>query len=361
MKVANITWITYLNFGTFLQAYALQEYIKSVGIQCTTLNDATKVEKHLNWKLKIKKLYWSLQQDYRLFMRSQEQSRMLYEDFKSKYIKLEWHADEPNYLNKEYDCFVCGSHQIWNPYSLRNKHAGFYYAEFACKKKVAYAPSVGVSSIPDDCLPRFKNLINDFSFLSAREREGKEIMQKLTGKCVLQVVDPTLLVGKDQWENFVRKQNVKPYVLGYFLTPNNRYINAAKEYAREKGLEFRMLYTDRKYRSVTDKLITAGPIEFLQAIHDAHIVFTDSFHGSIFSVIFRTPFVTFKRFRNSATSQNSRVENLLKTMGLSDRLIDENEVHQINSLKEIDFDDVWKRLSPMIDKSKKYLVDAIKE
>jgi len=361
-KIANITWITYHNYGTFLQAYALQQYINSLGYQSIVLNDEFIIENKISWKAEIRRMIGKLNKDYRMFLRSQKDSANLYKQFKREHIVLDNNISDIDYLNRVYDCFVCGSDQIWNPFSFKNTKNDFFYADFAKKKKVAYAPSIGVASIPKEYVERFKKLIQDFSFLSARERQGKEVMEKLTGKIVYEVVDPTLLLGQGEWRKLINNSHkaTQKYVLGYFLTPNPIYINIAKEYAHEMGYEFRMLYTNRSYSAVADKLITAGPVEFLKAIHNAQYVFTDSFHGSIFSSIFRIQFVTFKRFKNTITSQNSRVENLLRIMNLENHLIGIEDISKIYTLEKIDFNNVWERLSSIIEESKQYLSVALK-
>lgn len=360
-RIANITWITYRNFGTFLQAYALQRYIQSLGYYSAILNDESKIDKHFNWKFEIKKIVWRMSSNYRAFLCANRLSRQMYEAFKKDNLVIENNVYDTDYLNNTYDCFVCGSDQIWNPFSLANPKAGFYYADFSKIKKVAYAPSMGITSVPPEYVSKFKQLIGSFSCLSAREKQGKAIMESLTGGKVANVVDPTLLLDYSEWEKLIEHRTEEgKYVLGYFLTPNPLYINAAKEYAHARGLEFRMLYTDKSYSSIADRLIMAGPKEFLQAIHDAQEVFTDSFHGSIFASIFRVQFITFKRFRNTIKSQNSRVENLLGSMNIENRFIGEEDIDKIESLEKIDFNEAWNKLSVLIDESKSYLKNALK-
>lgn len=353
-KIANITWITYPNFGTFLQAYALQQYIISLGYEDVILDDSTVINNHVDWKFRVKKWIWSLGKTYRRYINSQKIAQKLYGRFKEEHILIESNVKDVKRLNETYDCFVCGSDQIWNPFSLSNPKSGFFYADFAEKKKISYAPSIGVSSVPSDFVDRFHALIKGFSFLSAREKEGQKIMQKLSGKCVANVVDPTLLLDGQQWSKLLdshKKIADEKYVLGYFLTPNPVYIEAAKAYAYKNGYKFKMFYTDKSYYSVADELITAGPIEFLQAIHDAQHLFTDSFHGSIFASIFKVQFITFKRFKNTITSQNSRVENLLKMMDIEERLLSEEDVADIDKLEKINFGHVWNQITPYITKS----------
>lgn len=360
-KIATITWITHHNYGTFLQAYALQKYITSLGFETAILDDRDVVSQTFNWRWELKKKILYLKKDYRRFTRSCKESDMLFDIFKSENIVLEKNVSDIDYLNRKYDCFVCGSDQIWNPFSLKNPKACFFYADFAKKRKIAYAPSIGVSAMPEEYCSKFASLIRNFFFLSAREHQGKDVMEKLTGKKVHLVVDPTLLLSQEEWNKLIEKRepDTTKYVLGYFLTPNSVYINAAKTYAKKLGYEFRMFYTDSSYSVVTDNLITAGPLEFLIAIRDAQFVFTDSFHGSIFSSIFKVQFITFKRFNNIVTGQNSRVENLLWMMNLNERFIGTSEIERIDTLDRIDYVKVWDRISSHIFDSQQYLFNAL--
>lgn len=362
-KIANITWVTYYNFGTFLQAYALQQYILSLGYDDVILDDSVFAETHINWKLRVKKWIWSLCKSYRSFVKQQNEAQGFYEHFKKEHLIIESNVADIERLNETYECFVCGSDQIWNPFSLINPKKGFFFADFVYRKKISYAPSIGVSVMPLEYVDKFRSLIKDFTFLSARERPGQKIMQELSGKKVVNVVDPTLLLSKNQWEKLLanrKEKKAEVYVLGYFLTPNPIYIQTAKDYAHKKGLKFKMFYTDKSYVSVADELITAGPIEFIEAIRNAHFLFTDSFHGSIFASIFNTQFVTFKRFKDTIESQNSRVENLLEMMGIQEHLLSEENAIDAISLEKIDFELVWANLSPYIKNSKEYLINALK-
>lgn len=361
-KIANITWVTYNNFGTYLQAYALQQYIVSLGYEDRILDDSTIIKKHVSWKYRIKKLLLELDLSYRGFVNNQKKSKALYDRFKRDHLVIDKNVDDVQKLDAHYDCYVCGSDQIWNPFSLANLKSGYFYADFTKQRKIAYAPSIGVSKIPNEYRDRFKSLIQDFSSLSAREPQGQQIMEELSGKPVVNVVDPTLLLDKTKWEVLLPKyEGVRDkYVLGYFLTSNPIYIEAARKYAHSHGYKFKMFYTDKTYYNEADEVITAGPIEFLEAIHNAEYLFTDSFHGSIFASIFNVQFITFKRFKKSVTSQNSRVENLLKIMKIEERLLSEDEVSLIDSLEKIDFEKVWKNLTPFIKESKEYLNNALK-
>lgn len=361
-KTAIITWVTYCNFGTFLQAYALQRYLMDLGITNTILDDSSMIISPINLKYRLKKFLMRISNtDYRKFEHSIKQANRLFGYFKNELLNIDKDILNLSSVNAKYDTFICGSDQIWNPFSLENPNADYYYASFTTKKKIAYAPSIGVSEVPQQYKEKLKKLTSCFDFLSAREQQGVDILRELTGKEVVKVVDPTLLLDREQW-NVLLPKNVpceENYILAYFLTPNIVFINAALEYARKKGLRLKMFFLDKSYKRYDCDLITAGPIEFLHYVRDAKCLFTDSFHGSIFASIFHTQFFTFKRFKQTVKNQNSRVENLLKIMNISERLLDEENYNNINELSDIDFSSVDYNLGPFIKKSKEYIKKAI--
>lgn len=358
-RSATITWITYHNFGTFLQAYALQQYIMQRGWNNAILDDSTMIEIHMNWKYQIKKFLMRIfQTSYRKYEQSRKYSDSLFDEFKHKCLIIDNEIDNLSKLDEKYDIYICGSDQIWNPFSLENPNSGFYYASFAKKKKIAYAPSIGVSEVPQQYQTKLKELANSFDFLSAREQQGVEVLHELTNKNVVKVVDPTMLLNTEQW-NMLLPQNApcdkEKYILAYFLTPNQTFIRTALDYAKQKELRLKIFFTDKSYYNYKCDLITASPIDFIHYIRNATCLFTDSFHGSIFASIFHIQFFTFKRFKQTATSQNSRVENLLKMMGISERLLDEDNCDSVYKFPDIDFEQVDYNLAPLIKKSKEYI------
>ncbi len=363
-STATITWITYPNFGTYLQAYALQQYIISLGYDNSIIDDATIIESYSlgkdTWKQKLKIKIKLLSKSFRELQRAQKISFASYNKFKREYLFIDYNTLPLSFLDTRYNTYICGSDQIWNPFSLGYPNSSFFYADFTYKKKIAYAPSIGVSQIPQKYERRFADLISNFRFLSAREEQGRNIMSKLTKKEIVKVVDPTLLLCQNDWNELLKtNSDSEPYVLVYLLTPNNKYLNAAKSFAHQHGLPLKIVFLHSGYYSEADELILGGPIEFLQAINNASYLFTDSFHGSIFASIFHVQFVTFRRFQNVATSQNSRIENLLSMMNIPERLIGEDDLCRIAHLNPIDFVQLENSISPFILKSKQYLSTAL--
>lgn len=361
-SLAIITWVTYRNFGTFLQAFALQQYLCEKGFDCKILNDSSYIINYKpNWRYKLKKLTLKLvQKDFRVFEKSCTKSHSLFNSFKHNMLHVDYDRCLSS-LDSKYDIYICGSDQIWNPFFLDNPNSDFFYASFTKKKKIAYAPSIGVSKVPQQYEAKLKELTKCFDYLSAREQQGIDALYELTGKDVSRVVDPTLLLDANEWNRLLPTESSchKKYILAYFLTPNKVFINLAIEYAQRKNMRLKIFFTDKSYYSYNCDLITAGPIEFLYYVKHAEYLFTDSFHGSIFASIFHTQFFTFKRFKQIAESQNSRVENLLTMMGIGDRLIDEKACDNIYKLTDIDFKQLSNNIAPYLEKSKQYLLNAL--
>lgn len=362
-NLAIITWNTYYNFGTYLQAFALQQYLCQEGFDNMILDDSSYItiyKPKLKEKLK-RPLLKLVKKEFRVFEKSIIQSHSLFDSFKRNMLHIDYFGQSLTALDSKYDIYICGSDQIWNPFSLDDSKTNFFYASFSQKKKITYAPSIGVSEVPQQYKEKLKNLTFDFDFLSAREQQGVDILHKLTGKEVVRVVDPTLLLDSNRWNVLLHKDHPcnEKYVLAYFLTPNNRFIKAASEYAQEKGLRLKMFFIHESYYRYNCDLITAGPIEFLHYVKDAEYLFTDSFHGTIFANIFHTQFFTFRRFKQTPRSQNSRVEGLLEMMRLSERLLDEESCSKIYHLEDIDFTNVETSLAPFVKKSREYLKKAL--
>lgn len=365
MKIGIVTWCCYHNFGTFLQAYALQCYLQQNGFDVKILNDYKySVKQPYSVKIKssikeiIKKVFFP-----RLYkpLKLDKISDALYDSFKVKYLSVDYLVDCLLDVNQRYDVFVCGSDQIWNPGGFKRKGNDFYFASFASKPKIAYAPSLGLKSIPSECKEYFSQLISDFAFLSVREHSASLALGDICKRPIDVVVDPTLLVDRIVWQQLVGNEfNSEKYIFLYLLTNNEVYISAAYDYAQRHGLKVKVVKACGVDLGI-EEAKPAGPLEFLHLLAGASYVMTDSFHAAIFSLVYRKAFVVFKRFKETDdANQNSRVENLLNKLGLIDRLLDEKHLQTIDRLEEVDFNKVDKMLSREIQHSREYLIKALK-
>lgn len=365
MKKAGImTWFTYDNFGSLLQAYALQETIKTLNLDVEIINYQPKSAYRIkeNYGLKVLKKIRNKTQGRKYKLPKNDK----YNEFRNKYLNIgttAWTDNELYQLNDRYDVFVCGSDQIWAP-TVFDKN---YFLDFVAEeyKKIAYAPSIGLPVIENKYVEaEMKRLISRFSYLSIREKEGQSLIQKICGKKPEVVLDPTLLIDEQGWEKIIDHQNNtdSSYALAYFLGDNDKYITICRKLANKYGLNLVLLPTkpkDMQYKEVVEK--SQGPEDFLRLIKNAKCVFTDSFHGTIFSINFKVPFVTFKRFKDNKLSQNSRVYNALRMFELQERLYDHNQKYFENNLLDINF----KKSNEILEREKKrsirYLSEALNE
>jgi hypothetical protein len=243
------------------------------------------------------------------------------------------HLREAGALARRYEMVVCGSDQIWLPSHVI---MDYYTLNFVPDGvgRIAYAPSFGVENLPRWMLPDYRAFLSRMDMVTAREDQGVELIRHITGKACPLVIDPTLLLDEVQWGGLLPKGNLypdRPYVFMYFLGANERHRAAAKKYASRNHYALVTIPNvsvvnpaDGAYADI--QRYDVSPLQFLQLIRGAACVFTDSFHGCVFSILFGREFFAFERFMNGdASSTNSRIYSLLRTTGLENRLIRSGE------------------------------------
>ena len=222
-----------------------------------------------------------------------------------------------NYKKKNTDFYIYGSDQIWNPY---------YAEEFLInpttpkEKNIAFCASFGISEIPQKYDKLFSEGLNHFGAISVREEAGADIVRKYTGKRPVVLLDPTMYVPARHWrkiEKFPQWLRTKKYVLLYFLGElSKERMKMIEEYAGVHSVEIVDL-------STVEFSGKTSPDEFLYLIDNADYVVTDSFHGSVFSILFHTPFSVMSR-SDKDTLMKSRTETLLNKFGLQNHFVSEN-------------------------------------
>ena len=265
--------------------------------------------------------------------------------------------------NLNYDIFLCGSDQLWLPHNLGSH---FYTLEFASeeKKKIAYATSFGVSEIPSRYKKGFAKFLNRFQFLSTREIAGQKIIKDLTGKDAQVVCDPTLLFDAEGWSKIIPDHRVvnKPYAFCYFLGTNEEHRKAAEELKAETGLTLvtcpfldNIVERDQQFGDI--QMFDMDAADFVNLIRHAEYILTDSFHGSVFSILHHKKFMTFNRFTAGTNSRNSRIDSLCTLLGLSERRFNGNVMDVKN---DVDYAQVDDRLKKLREESANYLKEALK-
>ena len=331
MKTATATWTTYNNYGTVLQAYALQQELLQLGHENKILCDETIIAEQIARGKAGKKIaapaprerntdqsvlhraahvllsprkaerVITARLDRGRYTRPYDASQQAIEQFKKDrmIIDQDLSPDSLDELNDRYDAFIAGSDQVWSVFD--ETFNPFYYLDFATKRKIAYAPSLGTDQIPEPVKGKLRGLLSSFAALSARERVSAEQLSALTGRNVEWTADPTLLRGRAGWEEDIRQMQTdeRPdYLLCYFLNNQSWYFEQAKRIAKQRRL--RILLIPSRWEYVSSEYVrrkSTGPLEFVSLIRHADYVLTDSYHGSIFSLLFERDFQYLQRFR----------------------------------------------------------------
>lgn len=215
-----------------------------------------------------------------------------------------------------FDAFVCGSDQVWNPFYPQTSMIDFL--QFAPEaKRIAIAPSFGISELPDSRKETYREWISSIPHLSVREDAGAKIIKELTGREAAVLLDPTFALTKDEWLSFAKKPEAAPekdYVFCYFLGNRTKaYSRYIQNYAKQNNCEI-VDVCDAHDLTYYD----TDPQEFVWLLAHAKAVFTDSFHGTAFSLNLQKPFVVFDRVEGGA-SMSSRITSLLKKTCMEDR------------------------------------------
>lgn len=367
-KVAIMTWHSYWNYGSVLQASALCHVADNMGYEPVLVQyppkggvaDAVKINlgKRVFDKIcsKINPVYESIERE-NLFV-EYLQNRVSYTERCVSYPEL-------HDLNEKYQAFICGSDQIWSPLCYDSK----YFLDFVenTDKMIAYAPSMGTSKIENEVIRRnMAEQLFRFKSLSVREQQGAELIRKLTGKNAKVVLDPTLLMNAAEWDVYaetaeVQKVSNEKYILCYFLGKSEKYMGYVKTLSKRLKLPFYVIpVTARQKKEKNAVPFEVGPKEFVSLIRNASYVCTDSFHGVAFSVNYNIPFSVFRRFKdNDPKNQNSRVFHLLKLLKLEKRLTDYQKKDAIEVETVFDFNEANKQLELWRKDSAEYLADAL--
>ena len=256
------------------------------------------------------------------------------------------------------------SDQLWLPSNLGSH---FYTLEFApdSAAKIAYATSFGVSQIPWFQKRRTRNYLKRFQSLSVREIAGQKMIMELTGKEAMVVCDPTLLFTAKEWTDIIPPSRIveEEYIFCYFLGTNCSHREAALTLQKKVGLKIvtcpyldHFVESDRTFGDIQLFDMDAG--DFVNLIRHAKYVLTDSFHGTVFSLLYEKQFLVFYRFTEGTHSRNSRVDSLCELLNLENRKYNGN-INEVE--KAIEYNEVFEKLEELKLKSKSFLSQALQK
>ena len=358
-KIGIITFHNSINYGAVMQTYGLQEYLKKSGYEVEVIDYMNKkIEKELNSYTSIK--INSPKSLVRRVVKNiyRKRKAKVFQKFNLKNLNLSnernIHIKNINQLRDRYDVMITGSDQVWNLNLTGNDKT--YFLDFAKDTtiKIGYAVSVGdVSKISlDNVLSEIKK----FSAISIREKTFLEYAKSNYNISATLCADPTILAGKEYFDRISSKKLVNVKYIFCFLMENKPEINqVAKQLSKEYGYKI----IDNK--SSVDFFMHCKPEDFLSCIKNAEYVLTDSFHGTVFSVLFQKKFVSDKY--DSQGKIKSRVLDLLTIIGLDKNFIGislkNKDAIKDGLLNEIDYRDVNNKLKIFSNLSGEWLIEAI--
>ena len=341
MRVGIYTLNGLYNFGNRLQNYALVSYI----------NNNFDVEAFNIWIGKKNSKY---KYSFKKILPLKKYNRYVNFYKFNQLIKTDYN------INNNYDCYIVGSDQVWNPQCMENLHDMYLLKTKDMVKKISYAASFGVDYLPYEQIDMFKEGIEDFDFVSVREDKGKEIIKDmLDDKKIEVLIDPTMLLSASEWKNVAKPpksiKNIKnkKYILNYFLG----------ELSIERKKEIEKIATENNciIIDMLDKnspFYECGPSEFIYLEMNAFLICTDSFHSSVFAFLFNKPFIVFERQEKGRNNMGSRIDTLLTKFNLKNRRFNGKTI-TLDNLKH-DYTESYKILKTEREKANEFLKKALK-
>lgn len=360
-RIGTVTLQYPYNYGSTFQAFALQKVVEGLGYKSEII-DYTCNYDFENYKIFRTKQYKSrpktLAADI-LYLRKNIQRKRAFRNFQEKFLvvtpKKYENIDDLYELNNVMSGFIAGSDQIWN-FECTGGVDPVYFLSFVNgkNKKIAYAPSMGQGGQKDSDLKKIQPMLQQFDALSIRENSMKETLENLTGRKFKTVLDPTLLLNKSDYLPLIRDQVKGSYIFVYMLEPNKELIEYATKLAKYKHMKLVYIsnITKKKiFESVdSNNLYGVGPDIFLTELINAEYVITNSFHATVFSIIFQKKFSTFRTKKSYP-----RMIDLLSSLSLLDRIM--NPKFDIDN--QINFEVVNEKLKNLKKVSISFLKDAL--
>lgn len=315
-RVGIITFHSAINFGAILQTYALYKTVSQTYV--TEIIDYNDSVINNRYRLFNKGLSFGGRVKEILLLPSTIIQRRKFNIFRNK-MRLSSKVDDNSICKLKYDIVIAGSDQVWN-YTLTNNNA-IYLLNWVnhSSKKFSYAASIGVEDI-EAVKGTYVELLRDFSEISVRESYAKKILYKQNILSEVNI-DPVFLIGKEQWEKQVKNPNLNmKYVLIYSIGHSESLVIFAKEYGKRKNAKV-IYISDSVIKSSGMKIARGiGPEEWLGLFANAECIFTNSFHGTAFSIIFNKDFFV-EDIMTNLKNTNSRLENLLNLFRVNNRKI----------------------------------------
>ncbi|MFI3296360.1 MAG: polysaccharide pyruvyl transferase family protein [bacterium] len=347
MKIGIVTIPPKENYGGVMQAYALQRILSEMGHEAYIIMPSVPVRRFKLNPYLVPLIY--LKRFFKKYILRDKKSKVFIEKklnsdmrvVRQHYIKFlddnipQYHCNKyQDIAHNEFDVFVVGSDQVWNMAHVHNIHNSYLgFAKSWNIKRYAYAASFGIPNLNDyssDEVEVCRSLIKMFDAVSVREDVGVDLCRDYFDKDAKHVLDPTMLYDKEDYEKLIENESrQRGQLLRYFLESTKQSDLIISKFCDKLNLVHHKVRVEEKYEygwlvDNIDNYIIPSPYKWLAGFRDAEFVVTDSFHGTIFSIIFNKPFVVMMK----TNSGKARIPSLLNIFGLENRLI--NSVSELN-------------------------------
>lgn len=373
MKIGIITIQKSPNYGGSLQSFALFQFLKNKGYECEVIDllrpinpgyiESSKYSSlrpaQVGIKQRIKNFLGFKKPNVQAKYSDEFNAKM---DTFNKRINftVPYKSVDLLYSNcSEYDIYLTGSDQVWNPtmqFSIEP-----YFLTFAPNgaRKISYGSSLGITNLRENEKVLFAKWLSDYENISVREQTAVEVLRSFVNKKINRVLDPTFLLNKEEWLSICKPPKKKGYLLFFSLTFHEDFINYGLELSRQSGLELIYLCrkqpdTNKEYKIVRD----ASPEEFLGYIKNAECVITDSFHATVFSIQLGTS--NFFSYIPKTAKRGSRITDVLSLLGIENHVLDDySATWEDLSNRKLKHDDISIRVNEEAEKSRNYLLESI--
>ena len=334
-RIGIMTFLHNDNYGSSLQAYALQRALREMGWEAEHIDylpdQGEKVRNLISSGNSPKLILEGLRKrSVRAGQAGARAKNQAIPEFYARRMRLSpvcRNHRELRAVSGKYDLLLCGSDQIWNPVWLNPA----YFLDFAApgQRKAAYAASLGVRELGEERKrKKIRRLTTGFEGISVREAEGAALLKEITGRECAVMPDPVCLLTREQWSEVAdagtgdaahsgaETKRDMPYLICYFIGEHAKYWTRVRELAEETGLQVWVIpVTAESYSAGYPLMDGLGPEGFLSAIRDAKCLCTDSFHGLVFGTVFGVRTELLRRYREEdPESKNSRVDHFLRQM-----------------------------------------------
>ena len=336
MNIGIMTFHRAVNYGAVLQAYALQKKLETYGNKVEIIDyRCSKIEEEISPFDGFRKNIGTVNSIKKMIFRTIK--NMKFADFYRHYLSLSSPCYNELDLKKntsKYNVLITGSDQVWNFGCSGSDKA--YFLDFANNaKKYSYAASFGYDKLPEADPFDYKNLLEDFSGISVRENTAVSIVNEKSGKDAMVTLDPTLLLDLDDWKSLVSKERPikEKYLFIYYIREPKDLLKYAEKVAKEKGLKIINAKKSKEF------LMKCSPSDFLSWIYYSECFVTNSFHGTVFSILFHKKFAI---ELDNGKSINNRSKELMALLDVNGRELDINNIDKM--WDDIDYTHIDTRL-----------------